>query len=146
MVGRMFPQERHGLPQVHDACAIQVQCFNGCASRGREADQERVIIIPFKVFVPLIAARMEKRSDDSSGWVGRGDAIVFDVIATLAGQRQIAFIVTAANCQGNDVFHRKFLGGKVFPANTVFAMLGGALPHEASHSLREMLSSHADMA
>jgi hypothetical protein len=109
----------------------------------------------------MIAARMEKRGIETGGRVRRNAVCVFRVIATLAGQGQIAFIIITAHSKSNDMFDRKLFGGKAFPTNTVLAVLFGGkafptntllavlfgtLTNQAPHLLGNVLSSHADMA
>lgn len=141
---RMFTDQGHYLAQIDDAFAVQGQRFNRNPTRLRQAHEERVILVPSKVFVPIVPAWMVKWNGFSSGKIKRENFVVFAAVAALTSQRQIVFSVLASSRKGNNVFHGKSFSRVRLPTETVFAIPLCALSDQVLQFLREPFSSHAD--
>lgn len=87
--GWVLVDKQEQLTLVYDAAAIQVECRDGRAANGREADQQSEIIAPRKMFVPVVLARMKEWNDSLGERVNGGGLVVLDIVATLAGARAV---------------------------------------------------------
>lgn len=119
--GRMLVDEQQQLALVHDAAAIQVKGRDGRAANGCEADQQSEIIAPREMLVPVVLARMKKRDNSLGEQVNGSGLVVLDIVAALAGAREVVGYAFAARCARDDVFVRETIRAVGFLANVILA-------------------------
>ena len=93
---RMFSYCCQHARQIDDMRTIQFEFGDGCASHRCQSDQFGEIVAPGEMLVPAVAARMEQRCFEQSHRVNASGLDVFDVVATDAGEREIALVALAA--------------------------------------------------
>src|SRR5438552_15893017 len=76
-------------PEVHHALAVQLQRIDGRSPAWRDADHESRVRAPGEVVVPALRPRMEERGRLTRQGIARLGARVLEVVAALAGKRQI---------------------------------------------------------
>ena len=99
----MFAHSRQHAAQIDDVFTIQFEFGDGGASHRRQSDQFGEIVVPGEMLVPAVAPWMKERDFAQGRRVNAGGLDVFDVVATDAGEGEIAFIAQAAGFLGNDV-------------------------------------------
>lgn len=75
--------------QVDHALAVHSQCFERSASCQRFADDERVIFVPAKMFVPIMQARMEQGNDLLRDGIEGFDLVILAPVAAGTGQCKV---------------------------------------------------------
>lgn len=78
------------------------------------------------MFVPVIQTRMKERNHFAADRIKGVGLVVFDVVASLAGEREIVSGACAGLSFGEDVFERMFLRGVRIGTEAVFAEAEGA--------------------
>jgi hypothetical protein len=106
----MFTSEQQHFSQVHYVLSIQSKFRHSRATNRSQPDQVGQFLIPLEVFVPDIFSWMKERDFLQGDGVNGRHFDVLEIVATLAGARQIIFRIFAAKDLGNDMFSRKRVG------------------------------------
>ena len=85
----MFATPNENCAQVEQFGAIEFKCSNSGAARRREAQNKRLIVVPSKMFVPVLAARMKERHACAGVRVGCVKFVGLMAVAANTGIRQI---------------------------------------------------------
>ena len=82
--------------QIYDALAVQLQARYGRSACWRPPDDQRIVLAPCKVITPTITTRMKQRGQNACERIGGFGAGIFQVVATLTGERQIGWRISSA--------------------------------------------------
>lgn len=99
----MFTHGKKNFAQSNDATAIQTQRVDRCATNGRKANHVRKLVAPSEMRAPGIPPRVIEWNPCTRYWITRVDFIVFVIVASLTGQREIIEIIRATTNFGDDM-------------------------------------------
>jgi|SRR5579871_5922867 len=86
---------------------VGLKADNGRTARRGKADHQAEVVTPCEVILPKVATRMEEGDDLSCSRVGSGSNILLPLIATAAGEGEVAQFVCSAKMAGLDMVYRK---------------------------------------
>ena len=100
-------------------------------------------MIPGEVIVPMLFSWVKEQYHlAANGIKGRG-LIVFEIVATLASQRQVVHRIVATHILWRDMFNRESLCRVCLLAETVFATALSTLADQSPQLARNTLLRHA---
>src|SRR5262249_4609525 len=103
----MFTGLVHYATQIHQSHTIKLQRFYCGASCGRQADHHCEILVPGKVLIPALFARMKQRRRQTGYWIGGGDLGSFTLIASITAKSQVLRHCRSAKTEWDDVVDRE---------------------------------------
>src|SRR5262249_55911218 len=106
------------------------------------ADHQCIVVAPGEVLLPASAAWMVERHTLLAHRIIGIALIVFVIVATLAGQRQILQHRGASTGLGDDMLDREGLGGILCLALAIFATTACAFDDLPAHLRRHPLLRH----
>lgn len=106
----MLLERAEYLAQIDDSFSVQFEAVNGGASGRGQANYLGEIMVPGKVFCPMLMARVIQGDAIACDRIVGCDMSVFAIVAALAGERQVIQIIDATFGARNDVFDRKGIG------------------------------------
>lgn len=86
---------------------IQPESFDRGPTRCRETDQFTEVKIPGEVFWPVICSRIEEPRIPQGNGVHSRRLVVFQIVAPLAGEREILLDAVATGIERDDVLDRE---------------------------------------
>jgi hypothetical protein len=125
----MFPNGDQDASKIDKRLPVQFQSRNRRSSDRRQTKNLCAIRSPGKMIAPFMPARMEQDREFARKWITKLSAVVFVIIATLAGQSQIRQRWVAPAAARANVFHRESLMRKVAWTLAVFAPAACAFSH-----------------
>lgn len=79
--------------QVDDAFAVELQRGDGGASGRRETQDERTVLVPAEMLIPVLLTRMKERNCVARAWIAGGD---FAVLVLQPWQASARFSATVS--------------------------------------------------
>ena len=98
--GRMLVGANQYPAQVDYTGAVQAQGIDGRAACGRQADNQGKVIVPLKMILPTLLARMKKRNFLTAAWISAGRLAVFMPVATRAGKARLSGSLVPPSARG----------------------------------------------
>lgn len=109
-------------PQIENALAIQGQGFDSRSPSRRDPNKRQTIRTPSKMIVPIVFTGVKERNELLTDRINGLSFNVFEIVTTLAGQRQIVCGGFAAQNFRHDMFVGMSLCGVCFRADTILAI------------------------
>jgi len=103
----MNAQQKQCPTQIDNTFAVEAESFGSCASCRSIAENQGVVFAPAKMLVPIVLARVEKRSHVASERILGFYFFVLARVAARASKGEIVHLVCTAFDNGNDVFDGK---------------------------------------
>lgn len=128
------------------ALPIQIEFLDCGTARWSQPDEVQVIRRPREMLAPLVMTWMKKRDCAARGGIYRVGLIGFRPVASLAGEREVVFVVCATAAFRRDVFGRVQLCGAEFGADAVFAIALCPLSNQTPQFGGDTFLSHAARA
>lgn len=100
----MFANGEQNATQIDDTGPVELERFHRGSSRGRNANNEREILVPAKMVNPFVPTGMEQKYGFAIGWVGGLGLVVLMIVATLTGERQIVRNRRSSPAARHDMF------------------------------------------
>ncbi len=96
-------------PKVHHSLTVELHCLNGSPTNWGQANEDREILVPPKVFMPMVLPWMIKRHDFTTDRVNKRLASVFLAVAARTSESKIIQRRIAASTDWDDVIDVKRL-------------------------------------
>lgn len=117
----MFADEQQEFALIDDAHPIQIQLGDGRAANRCQANHQGEIVAPGEMLVPIVLARVKQWDRFTAERINRRGLVIFVIVTSLAGAREIVSHAFAAHGEWNDVFVGETVRAVIFLAHAIFA-------------------------
>jgi hypothetical protein len=100
---RMPADKQQELSLIDHAFPVQVQLRDRSAANRGQTDHDCVVIAPGKMLAPIVFSRVKKRDRFTCDRVNRLCLVVLEIVASLAGPREVLLVAFASGGKRDDV-------------------------------------------